>query len=136
MAAGARIITGLAVASVATLLVAVIWVADPGPPDADPGPPDVARVGLLDGQPVDAYLTSSRDELAALTRTAGGIDVWALVTLASYVAPDRLPPMLAGAGAAQVYARTPLAGVATPVVRMPAYRLPDDVVAGMLSTAV
>lgn len=136
MAAGARIITGLVVASVATLLVAVIWLADPGPPATDPGPPDVARVGLLDGQPVNAYLNSSRDELAALTSTSGGTDVWALVTLASYVPPDRLPPILAGVGVAQVYARVPLPDAATPVVRIPVYRLPDDVVTGMLSTAV
>jgi hypothetical protein len=37
---------------------------------------------------------------------------------------------------AQVYARAPLGVAQTQVVRIPAYRLPDDVVAGMLNAAV
>jgi hypothetical protein len=136
MAAGARIIAGLAVAAVATLLVSVIWLAEPDPPATAPGPPEVARVGLIEGQSVDAYLRASRAELATLTRSAGHADVWALVTLASYVPPDRLTPMLAGVGVAEVYARAPLPGPPTAVVRIPAYRVPGDVISGMLATAV
>jgi hypothetical protein len=43
--------------------------------------------------------------------------------------------VLGGTAVAEVYARAPLPGTVTPVVRIPAYRLPDDVVAGMLTEA-
>jgi hypothetical protein len=52
------------------------------------------------------------------------------------VSPEKLPSMLGGAAVAQVYARAPLGAAQTQVVRIPAYRLPDDVVAGMLNAAV
>jgi hypothetical protein len=136
MAAGARITAGLALASAATLLAALIWLAEPDPAvDPGPGPADPVRVGVLDGQSVPGYLDASRGELSALAHTAGAGDTWALVTLRSYLAPDRLPPILGGVAVAQVYARAPLGGMPTAVVRIPAYRLPDDVVAGMLATA-
>ncbi len=62
-------------------------------------------------------------------------DTWALVTLGAYVPPERLAPALAGVAVAQVYARAPLPGAPTPVVRIPAYRIPLDVVDGMRATA-
>jgi hypothetical protein len=135
MAAGTRIMTGLAIAAAATLLVTVIWLAEPDPPVVSP-PPDVVRVGLLEGQSVRGYLDSSHDELAELNRSGRVADTWALVTLGAYVRPDRLPPILTGIAVAQVYARAPLADAPTPVVRIPAYRIPQDVLDGMRATAV
>jgi hypothetical protein len=128
-----RIATGLAVAAAGALLLAVIWTTGP---DTDGDVPDVVRVGVVEGQSVPGYLSSSRGELAALMRaTAAPGETWALVSLSAYVSPDKLPSMLGGAAVAQVYARAPLGAARTQVVRIPAYRLPDDVVAGMLNAA-
>lgn len=146
MAAGARVmprglplrlLTGVAVASVATLLVALIWLAEPDPVvTTDPGTVDVVRVGVVEGQSIPGYLDSSHGELAALVRAPGATDTWALVTLQSYVPPDRLQPLLSGVAVALVYAHAPLDGAQTQVVRIPAGRIPDDVITGMLNAAV
>lgn len=131
-----RIATGLAVAAAGALLVAVILTDGPDP-GVDTGPPDVVRVGVVEGQSVPGYLSSSRGELAALLRaSAAPVETWALVSLSAYVSPDQLPAVLGGATVAQVYARAPVGVTQTQVVRIPAYRLPDDVVAGMLNAAV
>jgi hypothetical protein len=134
MAAGTRIMAGLAIASAAALVVAVIFVSEPDPP-MTAAPPDVVRIGLLEGQSVRGYLDSARDELSALDASGRVTDTWALVSLGGYVPPDRLAPLLDGVAVAQVYARAPVAGTPTPVVRIPAARIPDDVVAGMRATA-
>jgi hypothetical protein len=76
--------------------------------------------------------------MAALMRTAGtapNAPVWALVTLDAYLPPARLSAVLGGVAVAQVYARAPLTGALTQVVRIPVYRVPDDVIAGMLGAA-
>jgi hypothetical protein len=130
-----RLMTGVAVACAATLLAVVIWLAEPDPaPESDPI--DVVRVGVVDGQSVPGYLNSSHGELTALARAPGTTDTWALVTLRSYLAPDPLAALLSGVAVAQVYARAPLDGAQTQVVRIPVYRFPGDVVAGMLDEAV
>ena len=130
-----RLATGLAAAAAGALLIAVIWTAGPDPGTGG-GAGDVVLVGVVEGQSVPGYLDSSRGELAALVRAsvAPG-ETWALVSLSAYVPPDQLASMLGGATVAQVYARAPLGVARTEVVRIPAYRLPDDVVAGMLSAA-
>jgi hypothetical protein len=126
----ARVLTGLAVAAVLALLTALIWANDPEPaPEPDTG---ILRVGVVEGQSLTGYLDHSRDELAGL---AAAEPTWALISLVAYVEPDRLAAVLAGAAVAEVYARAPLPGTATPVLRIPAYRLPEDVVAGMLAAA-
>ena len=144
-----RLFTGVAVACTATLLVAVIWLSEPDPV-TDSATADVVRVGVVDGESVAGYLRSSHGELVALAHTPGATDTWALVTLQSYLAPDRLTPLLSGVAVAEVYARAPLDGVQAggvqtggvqtggaqaQVVRISAYRIPDDVVAGMLDAA-
>ncbi|GIE46559.1 hypothetical protein Ani05nite_00930 [Amorphoplanes nipponensis] len=133
-----RILTGLAVASATALLIAVVWAADHGP-DA-PGPAgDLVRVGVVEGQSVSGYLRSSRGELAALLPASGSPvagETWALVSLTGYLAPDPLQAALQGAAVAEVYARAPLPGVRTQVVKIPVYRMPGDVVAGMLNAAL
>jgi len=131
-----RVATGLALAAAGALLVAVILTAGPDPGSGG-GPGDVIRVGVVEGQSVPGYLDSSRGELAALLR--GPVvpgETWALVSLSAYVPPDRLASVLGGAVVAQVYARAPLGAARTQVVRIPAGRVPDDVVAGMLNAAV
>ena len=130
-----RVMTGVAIASVAALLAAVIWLAEPDPAP-DPGPVDVVRVGVIEGQSVPGYLNSSRGELATMARTSGAGETWALVSLQSYLPPDRLARVLTGVAVAQVYARAPLGAAPTQVERIPAYRIPDDVVTGLLAAAV
>ncbi|XVV14623.1 hypothetical protein ACQP2X_09900 [Actinoplanes sp. CA-131856] len=99
---------------------------------------DIVRVGVVQGQTVPGYLDSSRTELGALAEpsapSAG--DLWALVSLGSYVPAGLLPGLLEGASVAQVYARVPLPEQHTPVVRIPVYRLPADVLSGMLDAAI
>jgi hypothetical protein len=65
----------------------------------------------------------------------GPAEVYALVSLRAYLAPDRLTPVLGGVAVAEVYTRVPLDKAQTQIVRIPAYRIPDDVVAGMLQVA-
>ena len=133
-----RIMTGLVVASAATLLITVVWAADHGPEAVNPAG-DVVRVGVVEGQSVAGYLRSSRGELAALLPSSGSPvagETWALVSLAAYLAPDKLQAALAGAPVAEVYARASLPGVRTPVVKIPVYRMPQDVVVGMLNAAL
>jgi hypothetical protein len=133
-----RIMSGLALASAAALLVAVVWSGDRGP-EAEFQPGDLVRVGVVEGQSVSGYLRSSRGELAALLPASGSPtagETWALVSLTAYLAPDKLQAALAGAAVAEVYARAPLPGVRTQVVKFPIYRMPQDVVAGMLNAAL
>jgi hypothetical protein len=136
--AGLRVSIVVTVVAVAALSLGVIWTAQHGggvPTPGDSG--DLVEVGVVEGQSIPAYLTASRRELAALTdpsAPAAG-DTWALTSLDNYVPPGRLPGLLGGAGVAQVYARVPLPGVQTQVVRIPVYRLPQDVTAGMVAAA-
>jgi hypothetical protein len=133
-----RIMTGLALASAAALLITVVWSADHGPEVVHPAG-DLVRVGVVEGQSVSGYLRSSRGELAGLLPASGSPtsgETWALVSLAAYLAPDKLQAALAGAAVAEVYARAPLPAVRTQVVRFPIYRMPQDVVAGMLNAAL
>jgi hypothetical protein len=136
--AGLRVAIAVAAVAVVALSLGVIWTArhDGGVPNpGDSG--DLVEVGVVEGQSVPAYLAVSRRELAALTDPSAppAGDTWALASLDNYVPPGRLPELLGGAGVAQVYARVPLAGVQTQVVRIPVYRLPQDVTAGMVAAA-
>ncbi|GAB2590088.1 hypothetical protein Aab01nite_40800 [Paractinoplanes abujensis] len=132
-----RLAATVAAVSAGVLLVGLIWVSrrDAVPPE---DPSDVVRVGVVQGQSVPGYLDATRSELTALTdpsAPAAG-ETWALVSLDGYVGPGLLPDLLAGTAVAQAYARVPLPGTHTPVVRIPVYRLPADVMSGMLDTAL
>ena len=136
---GSAVRTALALAAVSAgvVLLGALWVSrHEGVPADDPS--DVVRVGVVQGQSVPGYVRSARTELAAMTDpsapTAG--DTWALVSLDGYVPPGRLAGLFDGAAVAQVYARVPLAGVRSQVVRIPVYRLPADVLTGMLDAAL
>jgi hypothetical protein len=93
---------------------------------------------VVDGQSIPGYVASSRDELAALlatSRTGPPPAVYALVTLAGYLAPDRLTPVLNEVAVSEVFSRVPLPETQTQIVRIPAFRVPEDVVGGMLRVA-
>jgi hypothetical protein len=134
-----RLLTAVALLSATAVLVTAVWTVD-RTSSADPPSPELLRVGVVEGQSVPGYVRNSRGELAALLHpTAPGVapsgETYALVTLSAYFAPDRLKPLLVGAAVAEVYARAPLTDVPTQVLRIPAYRVPEDVLAGMLEAA-
>ncbi|HET6480974.1 MAG TPA: hypothetical protein VFG35_13185 [Actinoplanes sp.] len=133
----ARLVAAVAVVSAGVSLVGAIWVSrSEDLPPGDPG--DVVRVGVVQGQSVPGYLDAARGELAALTDPSGPAagETWALVSLGGYRATGLLPELLSGTAVAQVYARVPLSEAHTAVVRIPVYRLPADVLSGMLDTAL
>ncbi len=134
-----RLLSTAALLSVAAVLVAAVWAAERRPGVGDPTVGDVVRVGVIEGQSIPGYVASSRGELAALLTSppAGGtpVETYALVTLSAYLAPDALPPVLDGVAVAEVFARVPLPGVQTQIMRIPAFRVPDDVAAGMTEAA-
>lgn len=126
-----QIMTGVALAAIGMLVLVVFWADRELPAGEEPG--DVLRVGVVEGQSVNGYLRSSKDELA---RLAGAPEeTWALVAFNRYATPDGLPAMLAGARVAQVYARVPMEDARTPVVRIAVAELPADVTAGMIEAA-
>jgi hypothetical protein len=98
----------------------------------DPSLGDVVRVGVPEGGSIPGYLQGGREELAAL---GGDQPVYALVSFTAYLAPDRLTPVLADVSVSSVFARVPLQGMQTELVRLGAYRVPDDVTAAMDATA-
>jgi hypothetical protein len=100
-------------------------------PAGDPTVGTVARVGVEQGTSITAYVAEAKARVAGADQG----ESFALVTFVSYVAPAALEPLLAGSAVAQVFARVPIADTQTQLVRLPATRLPDDVIAGMESTA-
>lgn len=126
-------LTGLGLAVLTVGLVATAWTVRDRPAD----PVETVRVGVLEGQSVPGYLRASRAALDRLrdSRTAAGRPVYALVSLTAYLGPDRLPPVLAGVRVYRVYARVPLATVATQVTTIDASTLPADVDDGMANLA-
>jgi hypothetical protein len=129
-----RLLTGAALTSVTAVLVAAVWAADQRPA-GDPSVGDVVKVGVVEGQSIPGYVASSRTELTRLLSApppaSRGGETYALVTLSAYLAPDRLTPILGGVSVSAIYARVPLSDTQTSIERISAYRIPDDVVAGM-----
>ncbi|MEV6927019.1 hypothetical protein AB0M46_21290 [Dactylosporangium sp. NPDC051485] len=101
-------------------------------PHSDPSLGDVLRVGVREGDSIPAYVQAGKDELAGLP---GDAPVYALVSFTAYLAPERLAPVLADVSVSSVFARVPLPQTQTELVRLGAYKLPDDVVTAMDSTA-
>jgi hypothetical protein len=117
-------------AAVVTFLA--VYAATRAPVAGDPTIGEVVRVGVADGDSVPAYVASTKRQLAALP---DGTEVYALVSFAAYLGPDRLPAALGSVSVSSVFARVPLRGVQTELIRLGAYKLPDDVIAGMDATA-
>jgi hypothetical protein len=92
------------------------------------------HVGVAQGQSIPGYVATSHTELTSLVNKAPNAspEVYALVSLKSYLAPDRLTPVLGGVAVSEVYARVPQNGQ---IVKIPAYRIPDDVMSGMRQVA-
>jgi hypothetical protein len=132
-----RPLTVAALASAAAVAAAAVWSAVHQPPP-DPSAATVARVGVVDGQSVPAYVAASRSELAHLVAGAAGRPArptYALVTLAAYLPPERLAQTLAGVDVARVHTRVPLPDQQTAIGQIPVTRVPGDVIAGMVAVA-
>ncbi|WP_432829312.1 hypothetical protein [Dactylosporangium sp. CA-092794] len=121
-----------AVVGVLAVTATLLAVHRPGPPRSDPSLGDVVRAGVPQGGSIPAYVQAGRDELAGLT---GDAPVYALVSFTAYLAPDRLTPVLADVSVSSVFARVPLPKTQTELVRLGAFRVPDDVIAAMDDTA-
>jgi hypothetical protein len=136
LAAPARPPWPLMIAVFASAAAAAVVLVSPAVhrPPAAPQVATVARVGVVDGQSIPAYLASSRSELARLVADRAA-PTYALVSLKAYLAPDRLAAALAGVGVDLVYTRVPLPGRQTEITQIPVGRVPADVVAGMAAVA-
>ncbi|GII22102.1 hypothetical protein [Planosporangium mesophilum] len=128
---GLLLVALLAAVAVTAVTVWQVGRVSTGATGGDTSAGDVVRVGVADGGSVPAYADRSRSELAGLVAGGGTGDLVALVTLGGYLAPDKLAPVLNGASVTQVYARVPAPGLQTQIVRLDAYRVPEDVVAAM-----
>ena len=95
----------------------------------------MTRVGVADGDS-DPRLPAvrRRADLAALARSAPAAEggTYALVMLDAYLPPQRLRDGARRTSGSRLSSgRVPLPGRQTEIVRIPALRVPDDVVAGM-----
>ncbi|PWR08838.1 hypothetical protein DKT68_14330 [Micromonospora acroterricola] len=131
------VLTWAALLSSAAVLGTAVWAVDDAPV-GDRTVGEVTRVGVVDGDSVPGYLRSAAADLAALPTAApvAGEGTYALVTLDAYLPPQRLAAVLGDVPVSTVFGRVPLPGRQTEIVRIPALRVPDDVVAGMAEVAV
>ncbi|MBG6099601.1 hypothetical protein ACLQ3D_31010 [Micromonospora vinacea] len=130
------VLSWAAVLSAAAVLGTAVWAVD-DTPVGDRTVGEVTRVGVADGDSVPGYLRSAAADLAALPGSAPAAEggTYALVTLDAYLPPQRLATVLGDVGVSTVFGRVPLPGRQTEIVKIPALRVPDDVVAGMRQVA-
>ncbi|MEU4554803.1 hypothetical protein [Micromonospora violae] len=130
------VLSWAAVLSAAAVLGTAVWAVD-DTPVGDRTVGEVTRVGVAEGDSVPGYLRSAAADLAALPTSAPAAEggTYALVTLDAYLPPQRLATVLGGVGVSTVFGRVPLPGRQTEIVKIPALRVPDDVVAGMEQVA-
>jgi hypothetical protein len=145
-----------ALVAVVAVLASVVWpavIGRTGESVSGLGGGSTARVGVSDGDSVPGYLSAQREELVRLVARAPTKPVYALVSLEMYLTPRQIAAITAGAGTSSgpgpttspivslsvapiaAYARVPLPRRQTELVRLPADRVPDDIVAGMTSVA-
>ncbi|MFK3982135.1 hypothetical protein ACI2K4_17370 [Micromonospora sp. NPDC050397] len=133
-----RVLTTAALFSSVAVLVTAVWAAERGQVGGDRTVGEVTRVGVIEGESIPGYVESSRSELKALVATPPpepGGQTYALVTLAAYLAPDRLTPIIGDVSVSEVFGRVPRPQTQTELVRIPAMRIPSDVLAGMREVA-
>jgi hypothetical protein len=132
-----RLLTLAGLASGLVLVLMAVWVADQAQ-RVDMTVGDVVRVGVTSDGSVRTYVADSRQRLTNLLAggEAAGEEIYALVSLRAYLAPDRLTAVFGGVAVSRVYARVPLEHVQTEIVWFDAYRVPQDVEIGMHAVAV
>ncbi|GAA2517191.1 hypothetical protein [Pilimelia columellifera] len=95
-----------------------------------------ARVGVAAGESLPSYASASRQELRSMTRSSPGVEMYALVTLSAYLAPDRVAPVTSGVSVSAVFVRVPLPRSPVRIARIDAFRVPADVLSGMQQLAL
>ena len=131
-----RVLTSAALVSCAAVLLTAVW-AGGDRPTGDRTVGEVTRVGVAEGDSIPGYVRAAAADLAALPTAApgSGDGTYALVSLSSYLTPQRAAAVLGDVPVATVFGRVPLADRQTEIVRIPAQRLPDDLVAQMADLA-
>lgn len=131
-----RVFTVSAAMLATTVTLVAVYSASRGSRLGDPTIGDVVRVGVAEGDAIPEYVRASKAQLDALPASP---EVYALVSFVAYLAPERLKsalkPALWPVSISSVFARVPLPGVQTELVRLGAYQVPEDVIAAMDSTA-
>jgi hypothetical protein len=134
-----RLLTALALTgSLAILLTVALATRTSHEPQARlPENAAKVHVGVAQGQSIPGYVATARAELTFLLAAAGAAqgETYALVSLRSYLAPDRLTPVLGGVATAEVYSRVPFSQAQAQIVKIQAYRIPEDVITGMQKVA-
>jgi hypothetical protein len=129
---GRVVATTGAVACVALTVVAVY--AATRPATATPKSPGI-HVGVSAGDVISQYRATRQSNLDAAVAADAPLGAptsrYALVSFRSYLQPEQLAPLLAGAEPAEVFLRAPRAGVVEAPVRV----IPDDVVKAITSHA-
>ncbi|WP_434971489.1 hypothetical protein [Micromonospora peucetia] len=131
-----RVLASVALVSCAAVLLAAGW-AGADRPAGDRTVGEVTRVGVAEGDSIPGYVRAAAADLAALPTAApgSGDGTYALVSLSSYLTPQRVATVLGDVPVAIVFGRVPLADRQTEIVRIPAQRLPDDLVAQLADLA-
>ncbi|MFI7605146.1 hypothetical protein ACIBTV_08475 [Micromonospora sp. NPDC049366] len=130
-----RLLSSTALLSVAAVLLTAVWATSRDRSVGDPTVGEVTRVGVVDGDSVPGYLRAAAADLAALPPAEPPGGTYALVSLDTYLPPQRLAAVLGDVSVSAVFGRVPLPGRQTEIVRIPALRVPDDVTAGMAGLA-
>ncbi len=137
-----RLLAGLGLAAAAAVLVSAVLTTHRHQRESQSGAlaGPIVHVGVQEGQSIPAYVSTSHAKLHTMvdestSAQAAPAEVYALVSLKAYLAPNRLTPVLGGVTVSEVYAHVPFGQVQTQIVRIPAYRMPDDVVTGMAQVA-
>lgn len=127
--------TAMVLSCLAVLFTAV-W-AGGGPPAGDRGVDEVTRVGVAAGESIPGYMQDATADLAALPVASppSGNGTFALVSLSTYLTPQRAAVVLDDVPVAAVIGRVPLPERQTEVVRITTPGLPDDVIAAMTDLA-
>ncbi|BCJ61185.1 hypothetical protein [Micromonospora endophytica] len=118
----------------AVLSTAVLATERPLAPELTIG--EVTRVGVIDGDSISRYERAAARDLAALEGDGTpGDGTYALVSLTEYLTPQSLAEVVGDVRVAAVVSRVPLPERQTEIVRIPAQRLPEDVLTGMTDLA-
>lgn len=128
------------VAGVLVLAVAATVVWRLGEPKSQPGSGPYYRVGVSEGMVIEKYVDDGRAELKRLsTGPRAANPVYALVSFSSYLNAESVTALAAAAGpqldTVAAYARLPLPGWQTEVIRLAAQRLPGDLLASLARVA-
>ncbi len=123
-----------AVVLAATVAVVATW-GTSEPVRSDLAGTPTGRVGVSDGDSVPAYLAVQQAELARLVATKPDTAIYALVSFAAYLTPAEVAAAGTGVTTIAGYARAPLPGQQTELIRLPASRVPEDLTFGINEAA-